>query len=253
VARVSIFLIMAALIAVMVGYVARHPIEIGDWYDLNAYDYPIKPGTDKWKTLSGHPGMVEVCQIPTSVLRRLSTDGLIETVLTYPLIYDVWAYNTPQEGISAVISQFNGLQELLIRHDSGAKLLAKYTSMDIESIRKDLSNLELVDYYYKVKIVEMVIAQQPIVSNLSTNQIGDLVIQALAKGKQEQQEDVFSVSSGVQITAWLISRALKQANYGLFLETFNEDNDLQIFVATGFLYNNYDKLFELANRFIANK
>jgi hypothetical protein len=34
--RVSIFLIAVALIAGMVGYVARHPIEIHDWYDLNA-------------------------------------------------------------------------------------------------------------------------------------------------------------------------------------------------------------------------
>lgn len=250
-ARVSILLIVVALIAVMVGYVARHSPEIWNWYDLYAYDYPVKPGTDEWKTLSGHPGMVEVCQIPTSVLRRLSTDGLIETVLNYPLIFDVWAHNTPQQGISAVINQFNGLQELLIRHDSGTKLLAKYTSMDIESIRKDLSDLELIDYYNKIKIVEMVIAQQPIVSSLSTNQLGELVVQALAKAKQEQQEDVFPVSYDVQITAWLICRALKQANYGPFLEKFNKDNDLQIFVATGFLYNNYDKLFELANRFIA--
>lgn len=252
-ARVIILLIVVALIAVMIGYVAHHPIEIWDGYDLNAYDYPVTPGMDEWKTLSGHPGMVEVCQIPTSVLRRLSTDGLIETVLNYPLIFDVWAHNTPQQGISAVISQFNGLQELLIRHDSGTKLLAKYTSMDIESIKTDLSDLELVDYYFKIKIVEMVIAQQPIVSSLSTNQLDDLVIQALAKVKQEQQEGVFPVSYDVQITAWLICRALKQANYGPFLEKFNEDNDLQIFVATGFLYNSYDNLFELANRFIANE
>jgi hypothetical protein len=34
--RVGIFLIAVALIAGMVGYVARHPIEIRDWYDLNA-------------------------------------------------------------------------------------------------------------------------------------------------------------------------------------------------------------------------
>lgn len=220
---------------------------------LDIYDFPIEPGTDEWKAFTTHEEMVKACRIPTSVLRQLPTDGLIETVLTYPLINDVWAYNTPQQGISAVISQFNGLQELLIRHDSGARLLAKYASMDIESMRKGLSDLELIDYYHKVKIVEMVIAQQPIVSNLSTYQIDDLVIQALAKGKQEQQEDVFSVSSGVRITAWLISRTLKQANYEPFLETFNEDDDVRIFVSTGFFYNNYDKLFELANCFTANK
>jgi hypothetical protein len=220
---------------------------------LAIYDFPIKPRTDEWKAFTTHEEMVKACQIPTSVLRQLYTDGLIETVLSYPLINDVWAYNTPQQGISAAIGQFNGLQELLNRHDSGAKLLSKYTSMDIESIRKDLSDSELIDYYNEVRLVEMVIAQQPIVSSLSRNQLRDLVIQALAKGKQEQQEDVSSVSFGVQITAWLICRALKQANYGPFLETLNEDNDLRIFVSTGFLYSNYDKLFELANCFTANK
>lgn len=50
-----------------------------------AYNYPIKPGTSEWKTLTSHDQMQRVCQIPDATLKSMSTTDLIETCLNYPL------------------------------------------------------------------------------------------------------------------------------------------------------------------------
>ena len=61
----------------------------------DAYDYPVKPGTDAWKALGSHEDMLNACQIPETTLNRMSTAGLVETVLNYPLFGDAWAWNYP--------------------------------------------------------------------------------------------------------------------------------------------------------------
>jgi hypothetical protein len=39
----------------------------------DAYDYPVKPGTDAWKALGSHEDMLNACQIPETTLNRMST------------------------------------------------------------------------------------------------------------------------------------------------------------------------------------
>ena len=99
--------------------------------NTTAYDYPIKPGTSEWSQFDDHAEMVDACQIPEDVLKTMSTDALIETVLNYPLLDDIYAYDTFQEGFDAVSEHFNGLLELLNRGDAGSELLAKYQGMDV--------------------------------------------------------------------------------------------------------------------------
>lgn len=87
------------------------------WYampHLNAnggYEYPVQPGSDKWTNFINHNSMASVCQIPKSILTIMSTDKLLEAVLKYPLLGDIFAFNSDQEGFDVVTSRFNGLQE----------------------------------------------------------------------------------------------------------------------------------------------
>jgi len=98
---------------------------------LATYDFPVKPGTADWKAFGTHQEMLNACRIPEKVLTQLSTEGLIETMLNYPLLFEIFAFNTPQQGIDAVTAQFNGFQELFTRDDRCARLINKYESMDI--------------------------------------------------------------------------------------------------------------------------
>lgn len=88
----------------------------------DAYNFPVKPGTAQWKAFSSHIDMVEACQIPDSILHNMSTAGLVETVLNYPLSIDMHAYDNLQIGFDAVSAQFNGIPELLRRVDAGTEL-----------------------------------------------------------------------------------------------------------------------------------
>jgi len=99
-----------------------------------AWDYPIKPGTDKWKTLKTTQDKLDNCQIPVSILGKLTTADLVRLCLNYPLLGDLLFSNTGfQDGFNAISSNFNGFQELLKRKDAGAELLKHYEAFDLDS------------------------------------------------------------------------------------------------------------------------
>lgn len=84
----------------------------------NSYEYDVKPNTSEWKDLKSSKEKVEASQIPESDLYNMTTKALVETVLNYPLLVTMYAFDTEQEGFNAVYSTFNGLQELTKRTDA---------------------------------------------------------------------------------------------------------------------------------------
>ena len=51
----------------------------------DAYIYPINGGTPRWQAFTTHDEMLKACQIPEGILSTMSTSGLVETVLNYPI------------------------------------------------------------------------------------------------------------------------------------------------------------------------
>lgn len=86
------------------------------------YQFPVVPGTDKWFQLSSHVEKTQVCLIPNNILKKMTTEALVETVLSYPLLSDMFAYSTEKEGYDAVFKQFNGLSELSERPNAVEEL-----------------------------------------------------------------------------------------------------------------------------------
>lgn len=70
-------------------------------YDLSEYSlllnikdvYPIQPGTEEWKKLETLQSKIAACEIPKETLHRMSTESLIEAVLYYPLLSNMYAYD----------------------------------------------------------------------------------------------------------------------------------------------------------------
>ena len=103
------------------------------------WDYPVKPGQKEWEQFTTHSEMVQACQIPNDVLKRISTQDLLKLCLNYPLQFDFYAYNTVDEGLRAVLSQFNGLQEFISRPDCFEVLVNNYSAdIQFKAERKDL-------------------------------------------------------------------------------------------------------------------
>lgn len=103
---------------------------------------------DEWKNLQSLDEMIEACQIPTTILNHLSTEKLIDVVLDYPLAINIFAYDTPKEGITQLASYFNGLQELVERDDAvelmSAQLVSFSEMKSVDTVKNFLLNLSLV-------------------------------------------------------------------------------------------------------------
>ena len=195
----------------------------------DAYDYPVKPGTDAWKALGSHADMLNACQIPETTLNGMSTAGLVETVLNYPLFGDAWAWNYPQEGFDAVSSGFNGIPALFDRKDAGMVLLAKYKTLDPIAVNSDWTDLQKGQYEYKILDAEMLLAQTPVIAGLSTQDCHNLVREAILKYDAGPQDDIVFQESCL----WIAGRVLEQVKYEPFMEKMSADIDYRNFVAEG--------------------
>lgn len=139
----------------------------------DAYEYPIKPGTVEWKELRNHEEMLRVCQIPPNTLKNMSTEGLIETILNYPLFWDMTAYDNLRVGFSEVSSRFNGIPELFQRADVGEKLLATYRSINPAAFPKD-SGKEEFEHVSKFYFIELLVAQAEVQNRFNKPQLKEL-------------------------------------------------------------------------------
>lgn len=112
--------------------------------DQRKWDYPVKPGTEKWKNLEDNAAKVNACQIPESVLLNISTEDLFQLVMDYPLIYDIYAFSNVNEGLDKLLNDFNGIRELFKRKEA-TKLFSDHYIKKINEINNILDNPESKD------------------------------------------------------------------------------------------------------------
>lgn len=112
------------------------------------YTYPIVPGTDAWEALETRIDMAEACMIPEDILSEMTTNALLETILDYPLLIDIIAYNSPDVGVSVIRNSFNGLEELLLREDF---------SLILNSFSLENSSIANATDSYKITVAEFVL------------------------------------------------------------------------------------------------
>lgn len=83
--RGLIFLVFAVLGALLFAQVLAN--------SSTPYQYPYSTDGPEWQAMS-RPQRVEACQIPTQVLRGMSTKALVDTVLKYPMGADLFLFAT---------------------------------------------------------------------------------------------------------------------------------------------------------------
>ena len=91
------------------------------------YDFPVKPGTEAWAAAGGHT--VEACQIPNELVKKMSTEALLQTCLAYPFGSPVFfdSDTSPDSALKRqFFNQFNGFKELAARKDVGVCVLDYY-------------------------------------------------------------------------------------------------------------------------------
>ena len=209
--KIGLFYVIRAFPAVLAVFLlVSLPVFGGGTSAWGAYDYPVKPGTNEWKAFGSHEEMLKACQIPEGLLHRMSTTTLVETVLNYPLLGDWLAYNTFEIGIESVRKQFNGLSELLSRDDAGVGLIASYQTIDLRTWDVNLPIAERGQYFLRVLTIELLLSQDSVISNLSANDLQNLISQArIIYESKLLCPDLFSGFS-LEFTSTIIEKASKR-------------------------------------------
>lgn len=135
------------------------------------WEYPVLPGTESWVNLENHQEKVDVCQIPNDVLNVINTSQLLQLCLDYPLLTDIYAFNSMSNGFDAFYSNFNGIRELVKREDAVEYLLIRY-KLELEQQIAILNNsvVPLItkgDYIFKISSIEMILGCNQLQSGLS--------------------------------------------------------------------------------------
>ena len=132
------------------------------------YIFPINTDSSQWKNMKSHIEMIQACNVPDGILRKSSTDELLELVLSYPILCDIFAYNDNFEGVCALARQFNAFGELLQRNDIATVVFNRYLNQNIYSINSDSEKgFSMVS---ETVVLETILAQKDIISDLTDNE-----------------------------------------------------------------------------------
>lgn len=223
VACAVVFIILSAI---LVPIVILSNSSSSNAYDItDPYDYQVRPGTPEWASFTTHAEMVNACQIPELILNRMSTAALVDSVLDYPLFLDVIAFNTLQEGFDVVSSRFNGLQELLQRQDAASQLIAKYAAVDMTA---DNPGQEAWSFY--LPLMELVLAQEEILRNLTNDEAQYLLSETRVKIKTEKEHPDVYGPFDLQSTSVLAGRLLQVIEAPDFNEMVESNTDMRRFL-----------------------
>ncbi len=184
-----------------------------------SWDYPVKPGTPQWEALKTRNEMLKAVQIPESVLKSVSTEELVEICLDYPLMVDLWVYNSLQEGLRRNVAvNFNGVQELFRRTDNVQPLLELLKNNDLMKLSpKEFSTLELGRSAMKQAFVEVLLSHESVLANANPEQQKEIArISIRNMVIKESQPNVYSQSS-VEAAAYLSCASMTKMNGGAAL------------------------------------
>lgn len=106
-------------------------------YTIDApYEYPYVPGTQEWIDLGNMSARIRASQVPDEVLEHMTTDALLQTVLDYPFLSDLYAFNTIEMGYKAVKKHCNSLWEFEARPDY-LEALSRYCQANYSLSKKE--------------------------------------------------------------------------------------------------------------------
>ncbi|MCF7832419.1 MAG: hypothetical protein K9N05_02435 [Candidatus Marinimicrobia bacterium] len=177
--------------------------------------------------------MLEVLQIQNEEIQKMPTEQLLNTCIDCPLIFKIWLNSSVQEGVEILINEYNGLQELLIRKDAGTELLKIYMKMDPHAFYHDWNDIQRGKYTFKFAFVEMLLAQETIISLLTKEERLSLLQELLNKQKHMSEYPIYDIKNQ-ESNIFLIGKIIQKDYSEYMFSLSSEQNDkLQYFLRRG--------------------
>lgn len=102
--------------------------------------YELTPNDEEWAKLNTIDEMIEACRISDDTLKKMTTEELLNAVLNFPLIVNLYLYDDEEVGLKELSLQSDAYRELLKREDANKTITAKL--INIEKNRTELNVLD---------------------------------------------------------------------------------------------------------------
>lgn len=102
--------------------------------------YSVLPGDPEWEQLGSVEDKIRACSIDEEVLRNLTDEELVQAVLDYPFIIDLWLVDDYRIGVQSICEHSDAFRELLSRDNAKDTLmgwLKGKSSFDIQAISSE--------------------------------------------------------------------------------------------------------------------
>ncbi len=176
------------------------------------YDYPIKPGTESWKALKSHKERVDASQIPPDIAGKLSTAALLESVLDYPLSMDLFFFNTLQDGVDMLKTNFAAFPALLSRKDLVAVTVERYAQLRMDSVTSLEGKYNRAIFSFKVSFLEMILAQPEVTNKIDAVRRRSVLQALVTKYEQKESLTEFFGELNLGSSAWAAYRISKRSD-----------------------------------------
>ena len=104
--------------------------------------FSTTPDDPEWDTFTTVAERRNACHVPLEELQAMTTEALVDTILNYPLLIDIYAYDDLETGIAAVSKYFGGIEELMRRNDA-----VEILSTNLENRTTNRSARNMIDIY----------------------------------------------------------------------------------------------------------
>jgi hypothetical protein len=180
--------------------------------DDTVWDYPVKPGTEEWKKFKSHDEMVESCQIPENILSSLPTEDLAKLCLRYPLLIDIFAFNSTNYGLDKLFKEFNGIREFYEREDAPETLTGQYARkvQGFSFLERKVSDSEKGEFIISVSVLEALLSRVEM-KNDAGRKACKKILQNLVSGYEGKRRYAnyfagFGLRTNFYSRAWMIRK-----------------------------------------------
>lgn len=122
---------------------------------------------EEWISNENRMERGKMLQLPDDMLQEMSTDALVEAILEYPFLVDIYAFDDVQTGIDTLYDSFNGYRELCDRSDAAETILKKYELEPVLNEDNFTSDSDILRLTY----IEMLASQKFVIDNLDADGI----------------------------------------------------------------------------------
>lgn len=125
-----------------------------------SYKYSIVPGDEAWKKMTNVIERREACFVPEYILKDMTTEALVKTVVTYPLFIDIYVFNSPNTGFEWIAQYFKGVEILSEREDALDTIKSCMQDLNVDN------ETEVYYYYNCISVANYIQKRQNPVSTL---------------------------------------------------------------------------------------